>query len=106
MSDSSVRVSWESINNTMIIYYMVYYFINVTDNNETEVDEFIIVLSSVNSVVIGNLTESNITNYQFQVAATAGEVIMGERSDAVRSVIPPTTMAIATTTSTITMICT
>ena len=106
MSDSSVRISWESINNTMIIYYMVYYFINVTDNNETEVDESIIVLSSVNSVVIGNLTESNITNYQFQVAATAGEVIMGERSDAVRSVIPPTTMAIATTTSTITMICT
>ena len=25
MSDSSVRVSWESINNPMIIYYMVYY---------------------------------------------------------------------------------
>ena len=73
----------------MITNYTVYYFINVTENYETEVNESIIVPSSMNSVVIGELTVSNITDYQFQVAATAeinGEVIMGERSDAV---IPP-----------------
>ena len=103
VSDSSVRVSWEIINNSMITNYTVYYFINVTDDYEAEVNESIIVPSSVNSVVIGDLTESNITDYQFQVAATAennGEVIMGERSDAVRSVItPPTTMSIAITTT-------
>ena len=98
VSDSSVRVSWESINNPMIINYTVYYFINVKEDYEAEVNESIIVPSSVNSVVIGNLTESNITDYQFQVAATAeinGEVIMGERS-AVRSIIMPP----ATTTTT------
>ena len=89
VSDSSVRVSWEIINNPMITNYTVYSFINVMEDHEAEV---IIVPHSVNSVVIGNLTESNITDYQFQVAATAeinGEVIMGERSDAIRSTMPP-----------------
>ena len=103
VSDSSVRVSWEIINNFMITNYTVYYFLNVTEDYEAEVNEFIIVPSSANSVVIENLTESVITDYQFQVVATAeinGEVIMGERSAAVRSVMPPTTMSIATTTST------
>ena len=106
VSDSSVRVSWESINNSMIIYYTVYYFINVTENNEAKVIDSTIVPSSVNSVVIGDLTVSNIGDYQFQVAATAetnGEVIMGERS-AVRSVMPPTTMSITTTTTTSTQV--
>ena len=88
VSDSSVRVSWESINNSMIIYYTVYYFINVTENNEAKVTDSIIVPSSVNSVVIGDSTVPNITDYQFQVAATAetnGEVIMGERSTSTTS---------------------
>ena len=62
VSDSSVRVSWESINNSMIIYYTVYHFINVTENNEAKVTDSIIVPSSVNSVVIGDLTVSNITD--------------------------------------------
>ena len=108
VSDSSVRVSWEIINNPMITNYTVYYFLNVTEDHEAEVNESIIVPSSVNSVVIGNLTESNITDYQFQVAATAeinGEVIMGKRSDALRSTMPPTTMLIATTTTISTMAC-
>ena len=95
VSDSSVRVSWETINNPMITKYTVYYyFLNVTEDYETEVNKSIIVPSSVNSVLIRNLTESNITDYQFQVAATAeinGEVIIGERSDAIRSTMPPTT---------------
>ena len=72
VSDFSVRVSWEMIiNDSMITNYTVYYFLNVTEDYETEVNESIIVPSSVNSVIIGNLTESNITDYQFQVAATA-----------------------------------
>ena len=86
VSDSSVRVSWEIMNNPMIIYYTVYYFLNVTEDYEAEVNESIIVPHSVDSVVIEKLTELNITDYQFQVAATAeinGEVIMGESSDAV-----------------------
>ena len=94
VSDSSVRVTWDSIDNSMITNYTVYYFLNVTEDYEAEVNESIIVPSSVNSVVIENLTESNITDYQFQVAATTeinGEVIMGARSDAVRSMMPPTT---------------
>ena len=102
VSDSSVRVSWDSINNPMITSYTVYYFLNVTEDNEAEVNESIIAPSSLTSVEIGNLTKLRITDYQFQVAATAernGEVIMGERS-AVRSVILPTTMSIATTNTT------
>ena len=95
VSDSSVRVSWEIINNPIIINYTIYYFLNMTKHYEAEVNESIIVPSSVNSVVIENLTESRVIDYQFQVAATAettnGEVIMGERSDAIRSIMPPTT---------------
>ena len=90
VSNSSVRVSWDSIDNPMIISYTVY----MIENYEGEVNESIIVPSSMNSVVIGNLNESINIDYQFQVAATAeinGEVIMGERSDAIRLVIPPTT---------------
>ena len=93
VSNSSVRVSWDSINNPMITNYTVY----MIENYEGEVNESIIVPSSVNSVVIGNLTESINIDYQFQVAATAeinGEVIMGERSDAIRSVMPPTTASL------------
>ena len=90
----------------MITNYTVYYFLNVTEDYEAEVDESIIVPSSVNSVVIENLTESNITDYQFQVAATAeinGEVIMGERSDAV---MPPTsTTSTQMSMANITMTC-
>ena len=99
VSDSSVRVSWEIINDSMIINYTVYYFINVMDDYEAEVNESIIVHNFMYSVVI---EDSNIIDYQLQVAATAeinGEVIMGERSDAVRSVLPPTTMSIAITTT-------
>ena len=37
---------------TMITNYTIYYFIDVTEDYETEVNESIIVPSSVNSVVI------------------------------------------------------
>ena len=81
VSDSSVRVSWESINNPMIINYTVYYYLQIGSCKE---ERNIIVPSSLNSIVIRNLTGSVITDYQFQVAATAeinGEVIMGEKSE-------------------------
>ena len=91
LSYSSVRVSWESVNNIMIMNYIVYY------SNDGAINESVIVPSSVNTVVIENLTESSL---RFQVIATTeinGEVIMGERSDAVRSTMPPTiATAIAT----------
>ena len=80
MSDSSVRVSWESINNPMIINYTVYYLLIGSCKEENNVT----IPSSMNSIVIRNLTGLVITVYQFQVAATAeinGEVVMGERSE-------------------------
>ena len=70
-------------------------------SNDGAIYESVIVPSSVNTVVIENLAESSL---RFQVIDTAeinGEVIMGERSDAVRSTMPPTTMSIATINMTI-----
>ena len=81
VSISSVRVSWESINNPMIINYMVYYYLLIGSCKE---ENNVTVPSSMNSIVIRNLTGSVITDYQFQVAATAeinGEVVTGERSE-------------------------
>ena len=89
VSDSSVRVSWESINNPMIINYTVYYLLIGSCKEENNVT----IPSSMNSIVIRNLTGSVITDYQFQVAATAeinGEVIMGERSEVRKSEMVPT----------------
>ena len=71
LSDSSVRVSWDKLpDNSAVTVYTVYYYIRTNDVREVTVP------SSVNSVVIGNLTESE---YQFQVAARAernGEFII------------------------------
>ena len=63
---------------TMITNYTIYYFINVTEDYEAEVNESIIVPSSVNSVVI----RIKHMDYQFQVAATAeknGEVLISSK---------------------------
>ena len=81
VSTSSVRVSWESIDNPMIINYTVYYYLQIGSCKE---ENNVTVPSSMNSIVIRNLTGSVITDYQFQVAATAeinGEVVTGERSE-------------------------
>lgn len=77
VSDSSVRVSWGCVVNTVITGYIVYYSI------EGQTDKFINVPNTINTVVIEDLTESNLRNYKFQVVAITernGEVLMGERS--------------------------
>ena len=75
LSDSSVRVSWNRLpDNSAVTVYTVYYYIRTNDV------KVVTVPSSVNSVVIGDLTEPE---YQFQVAATAErnrEFIIGTRS--------------------------
>ena len=81
VSTSSVKVSWESINNPMIINYTVYYYLLIGNCKE---ENNVTIPSSMNSIVIRNLTGSVITIYQFQVAATAeinGEIVMGGRSE-------------------------
>ena len=77
VSDSSVRVSWQTIKTIVIMNYVVYY------SKEGEVNKSIIVPSSTDSIVIEDLSESSINDYKFQIAASAnmnGEFIMGERS--------------------------
>ena len=81
LSYSSVNVSWDRINNPLIISYTIYYSINKTEEEETDP---VTVPSSVNSVVIGNL--SIIPNYFFQVAAIAeidGDIAMGKLSEVI-----------------------
>ena len=78
--DTSVRVSWDSVDIPEITGYTVYY--SQTGNRKRQSEEFITVNSSVTSVVIEGLL--NNVEYQFQVVAIAeldGNVIMGQRSN-------------------------
>ena len=80
VSDTSVRVSWDSVDIPEITGYTVYY--NQTGNRKRQSEESITVPSSDNSVVIEGLL--NNVEYQFQVVAIAeldGDVIMGQRSN-------------------------
>ena len=78
LTSTSVRVSWDRIDIMEITSYTVYY--NATGSRRNE--QSIIVASSQNSLVIGNLM-SNV-EYKFQVVAVAllyGDVrVMGQRS--------------------------
>ena len=79
VSDTSVRVSWDSVDIPEITGYTVYY--SQTGNRKRQSEESITVPSSDNSVVIEGLL--NNVEYQFQVVAIAeldGDVIMGQRS--------------------------
>ena len=79
VSDTSVRVSWDSVDIPEITGYTVYY--NQTGNRKRQSEESITVPISDNSVVIEGLL--NNVEYQFQVAAIAevdGETIVGQRS--------------------------
>ena len=79
VSDTSVRVSWDSVDIPEITGYTVYY--SQTGNRKRQSEESITVSSSDNSVVIEGLL--NNVEYQFQVVAIAeldGDVIMGQRS--------------------------
>ena len=80
ISATSVQVSWDSIISDIfeITYYTVYYI--QTQKRKRQSELFVMVNSSVNSVVIEGLL--NNVEYQFQVVATAeldGDVIMGQR---------------------------
>ena len=81
ISATSVRVSWDNLNLTGITGYIVYYVIN--ENSET--GESITVSSSSSSTIITKLT--NGVEYKFQVAATAGNGNIGERSSSVCKVV-------------------
>ena len=78
VSDTSVRVSWDSVDIPEITGYTVYYS---QTGNRRQSEESITVPSSNNSVVIEGLL--NNVEYQFQVVVIAeldGDVIMGQRS--------------------------
>ena len=80
VSDTSVRVSWDSIDIPEITGFIVYY--KQTGNRKRQSEESITVPSSDNSVVIEGLL--NNVEYQFQVVAIAeldGDVIIGQRSN-------------------------
>ena len=81
VSDTLVRVSWDSVDIPEITGYTVYY--SQTGNRKRQSEESITVPSSDNSVVIEGLL--NNVEYQFQVVAIAeldgGVVIMGQRSN-------------------------
>ena len=91
VSDTSVKVSWDSVDIPEITGYTVYY--SQTGNRKRQSEESITVPSSDNSVVIEGLL--NNVEYQFQVVAIAeldGDVIMGQRSVLSRVVVAlPTT---------------
>ena len=79
VSDTSVRVSWDSVDIPEITGYTVYY--SQTGNRKRQSEDSITVPSSDNFVVIEGLL--NNVEYQFQVAAIAevdGETIVGQRS--------------------------
>ena len=79
VSDTSVKVSWDSVDIPEITGFTVYY--SQTGNRKRQGEGSITVPSSDNSVVIEGLL--NNVEYQFQVVAIAeldGDVIMGQRS--------------------------
>ena len=79
VSDTSVRVLWDSVDIPEITGYTVYY--SQTGNRKRQSEESVTVPSSDNSVVIEGLL--NNVEYQFQVVAIAeldGDVITGQRS--------------------------
>ena len=97
VSDTSVRVSWDSVDIPEITGYTVYY--SQTGNRTRQSEESITVSSSNNSVVIEGLL--NNVEYQFQVVAMAeldGDVIMGQRS-LIFVVLPTTTTSLPITTA-------
>ena len=79
-----------------MIINTVYYYLLIGNCKE---ESNVTIPNLMNSIVIRNLTESNIIDYQFQVAATAeinGEVIMGERSEVRISEMVPSLPTICT----------
>ena len=100
VSDTSVRVSWDSVDIPEITGYTVYY--SQTGNRKRQNEESITVPSSDNSVVIESLL--NNMEYQFQVVAIAeldGDVIIGQRSlqSGIVVALPTTSTSLPITTA-------
>ena len=100
VSDTSVRVSWDSVDIPEITGYTVYY--SQTGNRKRQSEESITVPSSDNSVVIEGLL--NNVEYQFQVVAIAeldGDVIIGQRSllSGIVVALPTTSTSLPITTA-------
>ena len=90
-SATSVNVSWERLDTSLITGYIVYYRPMENDGEELNVS------SSENFVIINNLITG--VEYQFQVAVVAevnGNMVMGERSNVSisRPTPPPATIAV------------
>ena len=100
VSDTSVRVSWDSVDIPEITGYTVYY--SQTGSRKRQSEESITVPSSDNSVVIEGLLNNVV--YQFQVAAIAeldGDVIVGQRSllNVIVAILLATTTCLPATTA-------
>ena len=85
LSASSVNVSWESFDSSLINSYIVYYS---RIGNVEEVKSFN-VSGLLNSVIISGLMTE--VQYQFQVVAVNRNNVPGERSDEIIMFVTPTT---------------
>ena len=85
LSASSVNVSWESFNSSLINSYIVYYSRTGNDGEEKSFN----VSGLLNYVIIiGLMTD---VEYQFQVVAVDQNNVLGERSDETIMFVTPTT---------------
>ena len=75
LSASSVNVSWESFNSSLINFYIVYYNRTGNDGEEKSFN----VSGLLNSVIISGLMTD--VQYQFQVVAVDQNNVPGERSN-------------------------
>ena len=95
-SDTSVRVSWDSLDVPEITGYIVYYQSGVI--NELSVNVSLTTAQPTINITVEGLMNNE--EYQFQVVAVAeldGEVIIGQRSVVVTMVVAlPTTNKIGT----------
>ena len=84
LSASSVNVSWESFNSSLIKFYIVYYSRTGNDGEEKSFN----VSGMLNSVIISGLMTD--VQYQFQVVAVDKKNEPGERSDETIMFVTPT----------------
>ena len=85
LSASSVNVSWESFNTSLINGYIVYYSPTEEDGQEEQSTN---VSGLKKFVIIHGLTAD--VEYQFQVVAVDQNNVLGERSDETIKLVTPT----------------
>ena len=91
LSATSVNVSWERLDTSLITGYIVYY--SPKENNGEE--KSLNVSSLQNSVIVSGLTTD--FEYQFEVVAVAeldGKVVLGGRSEGTIKLVTPTSAPI------------